>query len=140
MADVFSRQKRSMVMSRVRSRGNLVTELRLAQIFRDNGIKGWRRHLRIAGTPDFVFPSVRLVVFVDGCFWHGCPQHGSIPSANRAFWKRKLQRNKERDRKVGKDLRRAGWQVVRIWQHELAKPARIARKVKLSLECGRPGS
>src|SRR5262245_30821139 len=125
MTDVFSSQKRSAIMSRVRSRGNELTELRLVRIFRDNGIKGWRRHLRITGTPDFAFPRSRLVIFVDGCFWHSCPQHGSLPSANRAFWRRKLQRNKERDKQVRRDLQKAGWQVLRIWQHEFRRPDTI---------------
>jgi len=66
-------------MSRVRSKGNNATELRLIQIFRDNRITGWRRNWPLKGKPDFVFPKKRIAVFVDGCFWHGCPEHGSLP-------------------------------------------------------------
>jgi DNA mismatch endonuclease, patch repair protein len=133
MTDVFSKEKRSAIMSGVKSRGNLATELRLVHILRDHGIKGWRRHFPICGTPDFVFPNRRLAIFVDGCFWHGCPLHGSLPMANRAFWERKLDRNKERDKEVRRELRKAGWLVLRIWQHELREPDSAVRKIKRSL-------
>jgi len=70
---------------------------------------------------DFVFLKSRTAIFVDGCFWHGCPKHATKPANNRAFWKKKLGGNKMRDRLVNRTLRRAGWKVVRIWEHELAK-------------------
>ena len=70
--------------------------------------------------PDFVFRQARLAVFVDGCFWHGCPKHATKPKNNRAFWHRKLAANKDRDRLVIQTLRRAGWRVLRIWEHDLA--------------------
>jgi len=79
MADIYDREKRSEVMSRVRGSGNRSTELRLIAIFRKHSITGWRRNQRLPGLPDFVFPKQRLAVFVDGCFWHGCPLHGSVP-------------------------------------------------------------
>jgi len=71
------------------------------------------------GRPDFVFPARRLAVFVDGCFWHGCPRHGTMPKGNRSFWRAKITRNRERDREVGAELRRLGWKVLRVWEHEL---------------------
>ena len=71
--------------------------------------------------PDFVFPELKLAVFVDGCFWHACPKHATKPRNNRAFWRRKLAANQARDRQVNRTLRAAGWRVVRIWEHELAK-------------------
>jgi DNA mismatch endonuclease (patch repair protein) len=86
MTDVFSRKQRSQVMAAVRSRGNRATELKLILIFRVNGITGWRRNQRLPGKPDFVFRKERLAVFVDGCFWHGCPKHGELPAANRQYW------------------------------------------------------
>jgi DNA mismatch endonuclease (patch repair protein) len=122
MADIYDREKRSEVMSRVRGSGNRSTELRLIAIFRKHSITGWRRNQRLPGRPDFVFPKQRLAVFVDGCFWHGCPLHGSIPRTNRRFWADKLARNKTRDRNVNRVLRKRGWRVLRIWQHEL-RPA-----------------
>ncbi|MGA9779879.1 MAG: very short patch repair endonuclease [Verrucomicrobiia bacterium] len=157
MPDVFTKAKRSEVMSRIRGRGNKDTELALARSLRQHGIKGWRRHFvlkfkvrgskfppshgfgaasKVRGslrparreprptgrvTPDFVFRQVRLAIFVDGCFWHGCPKHATKPANNRAFWKKKLAGNKTRDRVVNQTLRRAGWRVLRIWECDLAK-------------------
>ncbi|OQW63799.1 MAG: very short patch repair endonuclease [Nitrospira sp. ST-bin4] len=123
MADIYPKAKRSQIMSRVRAQGNLKTELALVKLLRQHHITGWRRHLKLFGNPDFVFREHRLTIFVDGCFWHGCPKHSSQPTTNRAFWKKKLQMNKDRDRFVTRTLRQGGWRVLRIWQHELSKRA-----------------
>ena len=161
MADVFSKAKRSEVMSRIQSRGNEATEVALARLLRVNKISGWRRHLEIRGRdrsplrvgrlsakrgahgvtrltfrvkPDFVFPKARLALFVDGCFWHGCPRHGTQPKGNRAFWKNKLVQNKARDRRVNRALRQAGWRVVRIWECALKKhPLNCLRRIQRGL-------
>jgi len=129
--DVFSRQKRSEIMSRVKSRGNAATEQRLIRFFKQYGVTGWRRRHSLFGQPDFVFPKLRVAVFVDGCFWHSCPQHCTWPTSNRLFWLAKLARNRARDRLVNRTLRNAGWRVLRIWQHELLRgnQARLARKI-----------
>jgi len=130
MPDVFTPEKRSEVMSRIRSRGNKDTELRLMVLMRSAGIKGWRRHVmlkekvRRAGEksggvrvrPDFVFRKERVVVFVDGCFWHGCPRCYVRPKQNRKFWDTKVLGNQTRDRKVTRVLRRDGWHVLRLWE------------------------
>jgi DNA mismatch endonuclease (patch repair protein) len=167
MADVFTKAKRSEVMSHIRSRGNRDTELALAKLLRAHKISGWRRHVRVAVEsswlsvegrkprqgverrkrsktpqpstfnpqppftvrPDFVFPKSRTAVFVDGCFWHGCPKHATKPANNRAFWRRKLAGNKTRDRVVNRALRRAGWRVLRIWEHELRFPESCIRRI-----------
>lgn len=133
MADVFSKAKRSEVMSRIRSHGNEDTELRLMAVFRAQRITGWRRQIRLRISkggmrngkgcvrPDFVFRREKLAVFVDGCFWHGCPEHFRRPTGNRKFWDAKIARNIERDAVVTKALRKAGWRVLRLWEHELAK-------------------
>jgi DNA mismatch endonuclease (patch repair protein) len=162
MADVFSKRKRSEVMSRIRSRGNRDTELALARLLRVNHITGWRRHSlvrvtvegrksrvegkafpgsrrsslvsRLTVRPDFVFRQVRLALFVDGCFWHGCPQHATTPANNRAFWKKKLAGNKRRDALVTRTLRRAGWRVLRIWECELTRNVeRILKRISNAL-------
>jgi DNA mismatch endonuclease (patch repair protein) len=130
MADVFSRQKRSYIMSRVKGRGNLLTEIRLIELFRSHGLVGWRRNTLIFGRPDFVFPTARVAVFVDGCFWHACPRHGSIPLTNRGFWEEKLARNRKRDRLVNRTLRELGWTPIRVWQHELREPVRLIRRLR----------
>lgn len=119
MADIFSPKKRSALMASIRGSGNRGTELRLVALFRAHGIAGWRRGSVLPGRPDFVFARERLAVFVDGCFWHGCPRHGTWPKTNAAFWRKKILSNRARDRRVDRTLRARGWRVVRIWQHAL---------------------
>ena len=133
MPDVFTKAKRSAVMAAIRGSGNKDTELRMIAIFRAHGITGWRRNARVFGKPDFVFRAAKLAMFVDGCFWHACPKHATMPASNRAFWKAKLARNAVRDREVTRALRKAGWRVVRVWECALTRrrsgrtAARIAR-------------
>ena len=135
VADVFSKAKRSQVMSRIRGRGNKETEVALMQLFRRQEITGWRRHAAVFGKPDFVFPRLKLAVFVDGCFWHRCPKHANLPVNNRLFWKRKLEANQQRDRLVGRTLRARGWHVLRVWQHELAlrNEKRLLQRIQRAL-------
>ena len=133
MADVFSKKKRSQVMAAIRSRGNKGTELKLVAILRSAGITGWRRHQSVTGHPDFIFRRERVAVFVDGCFWHGCPKHGRKPGSNRAYWLPKLRRNRERDATVKRSLRSAGWRVIRLWEHDLAIPQRCAARIARAL-------
>ena len=121
MSKLFAGLTRSELMSRIRSRGNKDTEVALAKLFRRHKITGWRRNQQVFGKPDFVFPKIRLALFVDGCFWHGCPKHGTQPKGNRAFWKKKFTRNKARDVLVTRALRSGDWRVLRIWEHELAR-------------------
>jgi len=134
MADVFSKSKRSEVMSRIRSRGNQATELALAKLFRRHKITGWRRNQKVFGKPDFIFPKHKLAVFVDGCFWHGCPKHGTQPKSNAAFWRKKISRNQIRDRLVTRTLRKAGWRVLRIWEHELTRKHQTRRLRRIGKE------
>ena len=121
MPDVFTREKRSQVMSRIRGRGNKEAEVALLKLLCAHGITGRRRHQPLFGKPDFVFRRERLAIFVDGCFWHGCPKHSNMPVNNRPFWERKLTANRRRDRLVTKTLRQPGWLVLRIWEHDLTK-------------------
>ncbi|MBI5692841.1 MAG: very short patch repair endonuclease [Verrucomicrobia bacterium] len=125
-SDVFSKAKRSAVMARIRGAGNRDTELRLIALLRAHGLTGWRRGSTLPGRPDFVFSRAKLAVFVDGCFWHGCPLHATWPKKNAAFWRKKLLANRRRDREVNRLLHRAGWRVLRIWEHALTR-ARAAR-------------
>ncbi len=134
MADVFDKAKRSQVMSRIRGKGNKKTEMALLNLFKARGITGWRRHVPIFGKPDFAFRSARVAVFVDGCFWHGCPTHCKYPATNRVFWRKKLDANKERDRLVTRTLKDKGWTVVRIWECQLGNnPTRSVNKVRKAL-------
>jgi DNA mismatch endonuclease (patch repair protein) len=141
MADIYTRAQRSALMARVRGRGNATTEGALATLLRAQAWSGWRRQQAVCGRdarggpfrvrPDFVFRRRRIVVFVDGCFWHGCPLHGTKPKGNAAFWRAKFRRNLERDRRDTRNLRRAGWKVVRMWEHELRAKARPRLLAKL---------
>ena len=92
------------------------------------------------GNPDFVFPKRKLSVFVDGCFWHGCPRHFIRPRGNAAFWRRKIAANRARDRIVNRTLRRQGWEVLRIWEHELVgrNEQRLLRRLQHALAPGDP--
>jgi len=143
MPDVFKPGKRSEVMSRIKGRGNAATEMAMVAIFREAGITGWRRHVelrpmlaqddkshptkngRIRVRPDFIFRSVRLAVFIDGCFWHGCSLHAKKPRQNFEFWSLKLQTNIQRDLVQNRALAGSGWTVLRIWEHELKNSADI---------------
>lgn len=136
MSDFLSRAKRSALMATIRSSGNKDTELALAKLFRRYGITGWRRNQKVFGKPDFIFPRLKLAVFVDGCFWHGCPKHGTKPKGNAAFWRKKISRNQIRDRLVTRTLRSGNWRVLRIWEHELARKnePRLVRRIQQSFK------
>ena len=137
MADVFSKEKRSEVMSRIRGSGNKDTELAMISIFRKNRITGWRRHQPLYGKPDFVFSKKKVVVFVDGCFWHGCPYHSTMPKNNGEFWEHKLRTNKARDLKVSQELKNEGWVVIRVWEHELKDQDKVVDRLKNVLAKGK---
>lgn len=117
-------------MSRIRSRGNETTELRLARLLREWHVTGWRRGIALIGRPDFVFRQKRVAIFVDGCFWHSCPRCGVVPASNRWYWIKKLARNRERDQTVNRELEKHGWQVVRLWEHALDNPASVEKRLK----------
>ena len=121
--DVFSTEKRSVVMRGIRSKGNRSTEQAFKNFLKDFGIVGWRRHYQIAGKPDFAFPAAKIAVFIDGCFWHQCPFcfDGHIPKQNQEYWIAKLARNKRRDARVSRWLRARGWRVFRIRECSISK-------------------
>jgi DNA mismatch endonuclease (patch repair protein) len=123
MADWLTREQRSRNMASIRSKDNAATERVLLKLLRDARISGWRRHLDLPGKPDFVFPLSRLAIFIDGCFWHGCPRCYRLPGDNRPYWKRKLLSNRLRDRTRTRELRSGNWRVLRIWEHSLKSEA-----------------
>ncbi len=131
MADTHSGAQRSYNMSRIRKFGNKSTELRLVRLFRVNGIKGWRRHLKLPGRPDFTFPKERVVVFIDGCFWHRCPECNWTPTSNTDYWIPKLNRNVHKDHEANVQLAQRNWTVVRVWEHELKRdPDGVAARIR----------
>jgi len=107
-------------MKAVKGNGNKSTELRLRMALVYSGLNGWQvRPSGIIGTPVFLFPTEELVIFVDGCFWHGCPKCGHLPKTNAAFWKAKIEGNRMRDIETAKTLRDKGFKVIRFWEHDL---------------------
>jgi DNA mismatch endonuclease (patch repair protein) len=112
-------------MAAVKSR-NTKPELRLRKALWRIGLRffthsGWARlsGVKLPGSPDVIFPSAKLVVFVDGCFWHGCPQHYQAPRERADFWAGKLAENRARDLRVNRELNQLGWSVLRIWEHDV---------------------
>lgn len=125
--------ERSAVMRAVKSRGNASTEGRMLQILREAKITGWRRHLKMIGTPDFAFPRERVAVMVHGCFWHGCSLHHRSPKENSEYWTAKVARNMKRDRSIQRQLRQAGWSVLTFWEHDLKRRDVVARRIRRAL-------
>lgn len=121
-------------MARQKSR-NTQVEIALRRLLHSMGLR-YRVHCRplpsLRREADIVFGPARVAVFVDGCFWHGCPDHGTWPKNNAPFWRAKIEKNRERDRDTDDQLRLADWEPVRVWEHEPAEQAaeRIAMLVR----------
>ncbi len=130
---------RSMAMSAVRGKGNKTTEVKFRMALVRAGLQGWKLHARqLPGNPDFYFPDSKLAVFIDGCFWHGCPRHGHVPTTNPEYWKAKIRINRQRDRHKKKELAKLGITTLRMWEHALLKPDNAVRRVKAALRHASP--
>tara|TARA_B100000676_G_scaffold227424_1_gene225348 strand:+ start:1563 stop:1955 length:393 start_codon:yes stop_codon:yes gene_type:complete len=126
MTDIFTPEKRSWVMSRIRSKDTKI-EKTMASILRKNKIH-YRRYPKLFGSPDFIVEK-KVLLFCDGDFWHGY-RYGKKKKPQKKFWREKIERNMKRDRKVTRTLRRDGWSVIRIWEHDIQKnPDRCVRKI-----------
>jgi DNA mismatch endonuclease (patch repair protein) len=128
MADWLTSEQRSRNMSAIRSRGTRPEE-RLGELLRKTLPR--RRvveHPDLPGKPDYYLPGLKLAIFADGCFWHGCPKHGHVPEDNRGYWEPKLTRNRARDRAAVRQLRRQGIRALRVWEHDLRKETGPARR------------
>lgn len=130
MTDIYSPRKRSEIMSRIRSTGTTPE-----QVLYEAACKLVKRRFKvvqhpseIAGRPDVYVPYLKLVLFADGCFFHGCPIHGHIPKSNSDYWFAKIRRNRIRDERTRAGLRKNGYSVWRFWEHEL-KPSRIDKAI-----------
>lgn len=128
MTDVLTRKQRSYNMSMIRAK-NTKPEIVLRKMLSVNRIKGYRLHYRLMGKPDIVFPKRKIAVFIDGCFWHKCPRCFIKPVTRKKFWKNKIDSNVKRDRVVNRTLRKKGWKVLRIWEHELKNEKIVKRKI-----------
>ena len=121
MTDVFNKEERSRIMQAVKSKNTKSTELTLIKLFKDNGIKGWKRTYPVKGHPDFVFLEKKVAIFVDGCFWHGHDCRNTRPADNKEYWQKKRERNMQRDKETTAAFEKRGWTVIRIWECELKK-------------------
>ncbi|XOB40886.1 MAG: very short patch repair endonuclease [Candidatus Nealsonbacteria bacterium] len=132
MTDVHTTTQRSRNMSAIKGKGNQSTEIAFLRLLKKNKITGWLRHYRfLRGKPDFVFVGKKIAIFIDGCFWHGCPKCKLEPVTNKRFWAEKISINKKRDVAVSKEIKKANWLVLRFWEHQIKKnPKSAIKKLK----------
>ncbi len=139
--DTMTPEQRHRCMSHIRST-DTKPELRVRRIVRELGYPGYRLHVRgLPGSPDIVFKGRKIVLFVNGCFWHGhsCLGKRGKPATHKKFWTEKITRNKARDKRVVAELRRDGWHVMTIWECELKNEERLrARLDRFLKRCGAP--
>ncbi|MBI5879025.1 MAG: very short patch repair endonuclease [Chloroflexi bacterium] len=120
MADNIKPEHRHRAMQAVKAKSTR-PERRLFAMLAGLHVTGWKKNdASVFGKPDISFSKQQIAIFVDGCFWHGCLYcHKSLPKTNRAYWKRKISRNIERAKLTNRHLRREGWRVIRIWEHDV---------------------
>lgn len=119
MADHVTAEVRSRIMASVGSR-DTGPEMRVRRALHAAGLR-FRTHAKdLPGKPDVLLPGRGIAVFIHGCFWHGCPRHYREPGSNASFWRAKIARNRQRDARVARELRRQGWSVLVVWQHDVA--------------------
>lgn len=121
MADILTKEQRSYTMSMIKGK-DTKPEIALRKLLFASGLRGYRIHYSLPGKPDIVFPKSKIAVFIDGCFWHKCPKCSiKNPTTNKKYWRKKIESNIKRDKVVNAELRRRGWKVMRIWEHEITK-------------------
>jgi DNA mismatch endonuclease, patch repair protein len=118
--DKFDTLTRSRTMAAIRSKGNRSTEWRLRPYLIQAGLRGWKvQAINLPGKPDFIFLKERVAIFVDGCFWHGCPSCFRMPHSNKRYWQDKISKNMKRDKRNLRKLRALNWKVIRLREHQL---------------------
>lgn len=127
---------RSEIMKRVKQK-NSGAEVALRSALHAEGLR-FRLHRRVEGMAvDIAFSGARVVILVDGCFWHGCPTHATYPKSNTSYWLPKLAENKERDRRQTARLKQGGWTVIRVWEHD-CRPLNRRVVARIARACGKP--
>ncbi len=119
MADKVSAVIRSETMRRVKGK-NTSLELKVRSALHERGLR-YRLNYPLPGKPDIIFPKQKIVVFVDSCFWHGCPEHLRKPASNIIYWSEKIKRNIKRDKIITKKYEDMGWRIIRIWEHDIKR-------------------
>lgn len=134
VADIFSKKKRSELMSNIRSK-NTKLEAEFRRLLFKKGLRGFRKHAKITGNPDIVFPRHKLAIFLDGKFWHGWNYPNGLPKTRVNFWRKKIKTNMKRDEEVNRTLKNLGWCVLRFWEHEIkSKAEECISKIKETLK------
>lgn len=126
MSDVLTKAQRSYNMSKIRS-SNTSSELKFRKQFKDLGFKYQQNN--IYGKPDFFNKQEKIAIFIDGCFWHKCQYHFKVPSTNTDFWMKKINKNVQRDKVVTKRLKKEGYRVIRIWEHQIKANSKIVNDI-----------
>ena len=127
MTDIFTPEKRSWVMSQIRGK-NTKIEIKMKKILNETGFK-FEMHPKMYGNPDFAHRRKRIAIFCDGDFWHGY-RYGKKKKPSKKYWRDKIENNMRRDRKYSRNLRREGWSVLRLWEHDIEKnPEKCRRKI-----------
>ncbi|HFC09821.1 MAG TPA: very short patch repair endonuclease [Chloroflexi bacterium] len=129
MPDNLSPENRRKAMKAIKSKGTS-PERSLWAMLAGMRLKGWRKNAQdLPGKPDVVFDKEKVAIFIDGCFWHGCPIcNRGVPENNREYWVRKIERNQQRAREVTMALQKAGWVVLRFWEHEMRRERNTIRE------------
>lgn len=137
MTDTFTKDKRSWIMGRVHSE-DTDPERRVRSLIHRLGYRFRLHRHDLPGSPDLVFPSRKAVLFMHGCFWHGhnCARGKRVPKANEAYWRKKIQRNRMRDRRVRTQLHELGWRVLVLWECRLKDQAGTRREIDRFLTAG----
>ncbi|WOF16781.1 very short patch repair endonuclease [Methanoplanus sp. FWC-SCC4] len=134
MTDVLTPEQRKRNMSSIKSK-DTKPEIKIRKMLWENGIRGYRIHYDLPGKPDIAFTKYKIAVFIDGCYWHKCPECFREPKTNTEFWMNKINGNVERDKKITKELEDSGWTVLRFWEHEVRKnPDLIIKKINNSIK------
>jgi len=120
MMDIFSKKKRSEIMSKVKNKDSKI-EVEFRKKLWKAGFRYRKNSAKYFGKPDIVLPKYKTVIFIDSCFWHGCKKHGTIPDTRKDFWSAKIERNKTRDKEVSRYYKKEKWKIFRIWEHDLKK-------------------
>ena len=135
--DTVSNQKRSEIMSRIKSKDSKIEVLFRKELWK-SGFRYSKNSGKYFGKPDVVLKKHKTVVFIDSCFWHGCKKHCRIPSTKRSYWVAKIRRNTERDNEVVQHYKKKGWKMFRIWEHEINKnPEKSVGKIEKFLKTSR---
>src|SRR5579872_1712431 len=127
--DRVTREVRSRIMASVRTTGG-TTERKMESLLRLGKVRGFRKQWPVAGKPDFAWPKSMVALFVDGCFWHGCPRCDRPSKSNTKFWRSKIVSNRRRDTRVSRKLRNDGWSVLRVWECRISEKRTLPRIVR----------